>query len=60
MTENERKEIINLADTIQGEINRICVTKELSELDIMYRHAKGNIEKLRRFIYESKFRKGNK
>lgn len=39
MTELERKKIMNLADTIQGEINRMCVTKELAELDTMYGHA---------------------
>ena len=31
---------MNLADTIQGEINRMCVTQELSEFNTMYEHAK--------------------
>lgn len=57
MTENEKKTIINLADTIQGEINRMCVTKELSELDAMCKYAKYNIEKLAKIIYDAKFRK---
>lgn len=39
--------MMNLADTIQGEINRMCVTNELSELDTMYQHALVNIRKLR-------------
>lgn len=57
MTENERKSMLirELADTIQGEINRMCVTKELSELDSMALHAKKNIEKLQRMKYEKDF-----
>lgn len=46
MTENERKTMLNLADTIQGEINRMCVTKDLNELNTMARYARHNIEKL--------------
>lgn len=44
-----------LADTIQGEINRMCVTKELSEFDTMYLHAKKNLEKLSKMIYAARF-----
>lgn len=55
MTENERKSMMILADTIQGEINRMCVTKELSELDTMYVHAKGNLDKLSKMIYDTRF-----
>lgn len=40
MNEQERKVMMNLADTINGEINRMCVTKDLSEFDTMYGHAK--------------------
>ena len=36
MMETDRKIIMNLADTIKGEINRMCVTKELKEFDDMY------------------------
>ena len=46
MTEQERKTMMNLADTIKGEINRMCVTKELAELDDMLMYAKRNIERL--------------
>lgn len=56
MTENERKTIMILADTIQGEINRMCVTKELSEFDTMYGHAKKNLEKLSKMIYDARFK----
>ena len=35
-----------LADTIKGEINRMCVTDSLAELDTMADHAIRNIEKL--------------
>lgn len=60
MTENERKEMMNLADTIQGEINRMCVTKELEEFDTMYLHAKRNLDILMWHIYKTKFKKGEK
>ena len=53
MTELERKKMLNLADTIQGEINRMCVTDNLSELDFMALHAKKNIEKLQTMRYRN-------
>lgn len=56
MTENERKTMMILADTIEGEINRMCVTKELAELDSMYGHAKNNLEKLLKMIYDGRFK----
>lgn len=56
MTENERKTMMNLADTIKGEINRMCVTHELSEFDTMYGHAKRNIDKLSKMIYDGRFK----
>ena len=52
MTENERKNMMILADTIQGEINRMCVTKDLEELDAMALCAQGNIERLLSMRYE--------
>ncbi len=60
MTEQERKKIMNLADTIKGEINRMCVTKELSELDSMAIYAKRNIEKLQSMRWNGDFRKESK
>lgn len=42
----KKKEITILADTIKDEINRMCGTDELSEIDTMAFHAKENIEKL--------------
>lgn len=56
MTENERKTMMILADTIQGEINRMCVTNKLSEFDTMYGHAKKNLDKLSKMIYDARFR----
>lgn len=56
MTENERKTMMILADTINGEINRMCVTKELAEFDSMYGHAKKNLEKLSKMIYDGRFK----
>ena len=47
----KKKEIMILADTIDGEINRMCVTDELSVLDTMALHAKKNIEKLQGMRY---------
>lgn len=55
MTENERKKMMILADTIKGEINRMCVTKDLSEFDTMYAHAKKNLEKLWRVVFDARF-----
>lgn len=58
MSEQERKVMMNLADIIQGEINRMCVTKDLSEFDTMYGHAKKNIDKLSKMIYDARFARG--
>lgn len=55
MTEYERKAMLLTADTLQGEINRMCVTHDLSEFDTMYAHAKVNLEKLSKIIYLSRF-----
>ena len=55
MTENENKSIMILADTIQGEINRMCVTSELAELDTMHMHARINLDKLLYMIHKYKF-----
>lgn len=52
MTERERKEICNLADMIKGEINRMCVTNDLAELDNMAFYAMKNIEQLQSIRYE--------
>lgn len=56
MTENERKTMMILADTIEGEINRMCVTKELSEFDAMYGYVKKNFDKLSKMIYDARFK----
>lgn len=48
----QSKEVLILADTIQGEINRMCVTDELTELDSMSLHARKNIEKLQNLRYK--------
>lgn len=50
------REIMNLADTIEGEINRMCVTKELTEFDTMYGHAKRNLDRLSKMIYNDRFK----
>ena len=55
MTESERKTVMILADTIQGEINRMCVTNELSELDTMHQHARINVDRLLDMIYKGRF-----
>lgn len=47
MNSEERQKMINLADTIKGEINRMCVTDSLTEVNTMADHAIINIEKLR-------------
>ena len=58
MSERERKTMLILADTLVGEINRMCVTKDLSEFDTMYGHAKKNLDKLSKMIYDGRFKKG--
>ena len=55
MTENERKTMLKLADTIKGEINIMCVTRDLAEFDTMYAHAKVNLDKLSKMIYDARF-----
>ena len=40
------KNIMIRADTIKGEINRMCVTRELTELETMKQHALINIKEL--------------
>lgn len=57
MNEKTRKSMLIFADTIEGEINRMCVTKELSELDTMALYARNNIGKLRDMRYDMDFRK---
>lgn len=49
------KELMFLADTLQGEINRMCVTKDLTEVVTMYRHAKRNLDKMFKMIYHDRF-----
>lgn len=46
MNREEHQKMMILADTIKGEINRMCVTDSLAELDTMADHAIRNIEKL--------------
>lgn len=55
MTDKEWKQwkyVCNLGGTIQGEINRMCVTHDLAELDTMALHARKNIERLQKMRYE--------
>lgn len=42
----QNKEVLNLADMIEGEINRMLVTNNLAELDTMTLHALKNVKKL--------------
>ena len=56
MTENERKIMMILADTIKGGINKMCVTNELSEFNMMYEYSKKNLEELSKRIYDARFR----
>lgn len=55
MNENERKSMMILADTIKDEINRMYVTNELSEFDTMHGHAKRNLDKLSKMVYDARF-----
>ncbi len=60
MSEQENKEIMNLANMIKGEVNRMCITTNLNELDSMAEHAIINIQELETMIYRAKFAKGGK
>lgn len=55
MIEQKREEMLILADTIQGEINRICVTDDLTELINMTRYAINNIRRLQTMRYTLDF-----
>jgi hypothetical protein len=55
MTENERKLIKSLTNTIKGEISTMCYTKELAEFDLVYGHAKRDLDKLSKMIYDARF-----
>ena len=48
MSEQNYKSIQLLADTIRGEINRMCVTDDMGELDDMFMYAIENIVSLHR------------
>ena len=47
MNSEERQKILGLVDTIKSEINRMCVTDSLAEVNTMADQAIINIEKLR-------------
>jgi len=51
MNRQERQKMMILADTIKGEINRMCVTDSLAEMDTMADYAITNIEKLQNMRY---------
>ena len=46
MTEQERKELNNEIDMLKGNINRMCVTDDISELSKMYQIAQKRIDKI--------------
>jgi len=56
MTEQQRKEMFNLTDMIQGEINRMCVTDDLAELDTMALYARNNITRLQNMRFNADFK----
>lgn len=56
MMQNEKTmAILITADIIAGEINGMCVAKDLSELNAMHRHAQRNLDILADMIYEARF-----
>lgn len=55
MTEQEwqlMKEVCIISGTIKGEVNRMCETDDLAELDTMALHARKNIERLQKMRYD--------
>lgn len=59
MTKDERNAILNVADFIKVEINRMCFTDKLTELDTTYGTAKKHLDKLHKMIFDSKFKSSN-
>lgn len=53
MTEDEKIDF--LVNSIKGDINRMCVTNDLSEFDAMYGRAKHSLDMLSKMIYERRF-----
>ena len=49
---NREKAINDIANTIRGEIKRMCATSDIAELDTMALHASENIKTLRSLVYE--------
>ena len=47
----QSKEVLNLADTIIGEINRMCITADLAELNVMAMYARKNIDRIQAIRY---------
>ena len=56
MTEQERKEITDLADTLREEINKMCVTDKDEQMENMYQYAMQDLTKLANLIYYYKFK----
>ena len=54
MTEKECQKIYFLTDMLKGEINRMCVTDELKELESLYEFAQKNLLELKNFLLERK------
>lgn len=51
MTREKHQYMMILVDTIKGEINRMCVTNSLAEMDTMADYAIRNIQKLQNMLY---------
>ena len=54
MTEDEKIDF--LVNSIKEDINRMCVTNDLSEFDAMYGRAKQSLDMLSKMIYERRFK----
>lgn len=58
---DEQKQIYHITDMLNGEINRMCVTDDIGELQSMYGFAKKNLEQLWGMMYQKlKTREANK
>ena len=55
MTDQERNDMLFVSDILKGEINRMCVTHNLSELDTMAMYAKKHIEQIQKMRFNSDF-----
>lgn len=49
---NNRKELINMCDMLQGNLNRICVSNNIHEIDEQYDYARKRLAAIYAYRYQ--------